>query len=190
MVILLHQGVPSGELGPTEDTSARFKHALERGDLPTQTQTAYKLALINGHASWITIDETEHRSESRWQDPTVSKAAASLPAHRERPYRDTAEETLPDPIEEVSGEQGSSAIKYLATLEGHTEGATAIDFSPDGRSALSGSWDKTLRLWDLETQQCRAILTGHTEGVAAVGFSPDGQRALSGIWDKTLRLWG
>ncbi len=187
---LNHQGVLSGELGSTEYTSARFKHALERGDLPTQAQTAYKLTLINGHASWITIDETEHRSGSRWQNPTISKAtAASLPAHRKQPYRDAAEETLPDPIEEVSGEQNSSAIKCLATLEGHMEGVTAIDFSPDGRSALSGSSDKTLRLWDLETHKCRATLTGHTEGVTSVGFSPDGRSALSGSWDKTLRLW-
>jgi WD40 repeat protein len=65
----------------------------------------------------------------------------------------------------------------------------AVALTPDGRRGLSGSWDASLRLWDLETGQCLRILEGHTAEVRAVAVTPDGHRALSGAGDHTLRLW-
>jgi hypothetical protein len=54
---------------------------------------------------------------------------------------------------------------------------------------LSGSWDDTLKLWDVETGREIRTFTGHTNGVYSVDFSPDGKRALSGSGDYTLKLW-
>jgi WD40 repeat protein len=59
---------------------------------------------------------------------------------------------------------------------------------PDGRRALSGSFDLTLRLWDLETGESRA-LKGHTGAVASVAVLPDGRRALSAGSNWTVILW-
>jgi WD40 repeat protein len=59
----------------------------------------------------------------------------------------------------------------------------------DGSGALSGSWDGTLRLWDLKTGGTLCTLQGHTKVVTAVAVLADGSRALSGSWDNTLRLW-
>ncbi|MGB8293955.1 MAG: WD40 repeat domain-containing protein, partial [Polyangia bacterium] len=76
----------------------------------------------------------------------------------------------------------------LRTLEGHTGWVTAVAALPDGKRALSGSEDKTLRLWDLETGQCLRTLDGHTASVTAVAVSP-GKHALSGGKDNTFKLW-
>ena len=66
---------------------------------------------------------------------------------------------------------------------------SSVSFSPDGRFALSGSDDKTLRLWDIATGECLRTFEGHTGSVSSVSFSPDGRFTLSGSWDATLRLW-
>jgi len=77
----------------------------------------------------------------------------------------------------------------LRTLEGHTGGVSAVAVLADGRRALSGSYDNTLRLWDLETGESVRTLEGHTDLVRAVAVLADGRRAVSGSRDKTLRLW-
>ncbi|NJO17135.1 MAG: hypothetical protein HC877_15740 [Thioploca sp.] len=66
-------------------------------------------------------------------------------------------------------------------LYGHSGGVTSIALSPDGHTLASGSWDKTVRLWDVATQQpLGEPLKGHTDGVYSVAFSADGHTLASG----------
>ena len=67
---------------------------------------------------------------------------------------------------------------------------SSVAFSPDGHRIVSGSDDKTVRVWDAATgQPVGPPLTGHTDPVMGVAFSPDGQRIASGSDDNTLRVW-
>jgi predicted NACHT family NTPase len=77
----------------------------------------------------------------------------------------------------------------IRTFAGHTDWVSSVAFSPDGQSALSGSGDKTLKLWDIATGNELRSVAGHTNDVHSVAFSPDGRSALSGSGDRTLRLW-
>ena len=79
--------------------------------------------------------------------------------------------------------------KEIRSFAGHTGEVSSVAFSPDGRFALSGSWDHTVRLWDVATGKEIRTFAGHTGRVNSVAFSPDGRFALSGSDDHTVRLW-
>ncbi len=79
-------------------------------------------------------------------------------------------------------------IEPLASM-GHSDTVYAVAFSPDGAQVLSGSRDKTLKLWDTVSGHLIRTFAGHSEPVVSVAFSPDGARVLSGSDDKTMKLW-
>ena len=61
--------------------------------------------------------------------------------------------------------------------------------SSDGAYALSASWDKTLRLWELSTGQTTRRFVGHTGDVLSVSFSADNRQIVSGSRDRSIKLW-
>jgi len=72
---------------------------------------------------------------------------------------------------------------------GHTNTVDAVAFSPDHRWLASGSYDKTIRIWDLSTGRTLQTLTAHTDDVWSLSFSPDGRRLVSASQDGTARVW-
>jgi serine/threonine protein kinase len=81
------------------------------------------------------------------------------------------------------------ACRCLRVFEGHKDSVWSVAISPDGRYGLSGSRDKTLRLWELSSGKCLRVFEGHKNSVRLVAISPEGRYGLSGGGDGTLRLW-
>ena len=65
----------------------------------------------------------------------------------------------------------------------------SLVYSPDGSVLASGSRDRTIRLWNLETGELLHTLRGHTDGINSVAFSADGSTIISGSRDDTVRIW-
>ncbi|HIK10767.1 MAG TPA: serine/threonine protein kinase [Oscillatoriaceae cyanobacterium M33_DOE_052] len=81
-------------------------------------------------------------------------------------------------------------IALTNTISAHLWGVNAIAISPDNRLLVSGSADKTLKIWDLATGDQRQVLDHNGEQVSAVAVSPKGFTFASGGSDRTVKLWG
>ena len=81
------------------------------------------------------------------------------------------------------------AQNCIYTLEGHRDWVESVAFSPDGKLLASGSWDNTIKIWDVETWHCVQTLVGHQSGIESVSFSNDGKLLASGSRDNTVKIW-
>src|SRR5262249_50739313 len=101
-----------------------------------------------------------------------------------------------------SPEKVTVTTESLKVFQGHRGQVNAGALSPDGTLVLSGSGDRTARLWNAKTGTELEALPGHTEYLWAVAFSPDGKLALTagggyreatGEWkfgeDFAIRVW-
>jgi WD40 repeat protein len=79
--------------------------------------------------------------------------------------------------------------KLVRSLPGHTGVVTALAYHPSGIVLVSGSRDRTIRLWNPAGGQMLKSLEGHTAWVQGVVFFDQGTRLASGSADRTVRLW-
>jgi M6 family metalloprotease-like protein len=86
-------------------------------------------------------------------------------------------------------EKASAKALELRRFNTGEQGPIRLAVSLDGRFALSGGTDGTLRWWDLATGKERNKLTGHNGRIVTVAFHPDQRHALSGGEDNQLLLW-
>jgi WD40 repeat protein len=64
-----------------------------------------------------------------------------------------------------------------------------MSLSSDGKTIYSGSFDKTIRVWNLENGECVQTLAGHSAAVSCVSLSSDGKTMYSGSFDNTIQVW-
>ncbi|MGB6297512.1 MAG: CHAT domain-containing protein [Rivularia sp. (in: cyanobacteria)] len=79
----------------------------------------------------------------------------------------------------------------LHTIKSHKDEIWGITFSPDGKKIVSGSWDKTVKIWQIENTNKPILLKTieHKDRVWSVAFSPDGKIIASVPEDNTIKLW-
>ena len=76
-----------------------------------------------------------------------------------------------------------------AALEGHSAAVSAAAYSPDGKLIVTGSFDRSLMVWDATTGTGLRTLTGHASQVLSVAIRPDGRQIASGSRDNSIKLW-
>lgn len=95
-------------------------------------------------------------------------------------------------ITKTYGEQPNELLinsKYNLFIQNHTGSISSLAISNDNRYLVSGSSDKTLRIWNLLEKNQLSICQGHTESISSIAISNDNQFIFSGSMDTTIRVW-
>ncbi len=79
----------------------------------------------------------------------------------------------------------------LVVQIGHTDDVRSVAFSRDDKLLASGSWDNTIKIWDVAIGELLRTFSGHDKAVMSVAFSPDrdSKTLASGSLDDTIRIW-
>ncbi|QRV96697.1 WD40 repeat-like protein [Ceratobasidium sp. AG-Ba] len=95
---------------------------------------------------------------------------------------------FPNVVKVISGAREDWPNRELCMIHDHMVSAVAM--SCDGRRVVSGSHDRSVRIWDADTgAPIGKLLEGHSDSVWSVAYSPDGRRIVSGSDDETVRIW-
>lgn len=82
-----------------------------------------------------------------------------------------------------------AVTRCTSTIEGHAEAVISVAFSPTGSHLASGSGDKTVRFWDVNTETPHFICKGHKHWVLSIAWSPDGKKLASGCKNSQVIIW-
>ncbi|MCX5757625.1 MAG: hypothetical protein NTU83_03790 [Candidatus Hydrogenedentes bacterium] len=78
---------------------------------------------------------------------------------------------------------------HFDDINDHSDDINSIAITDDGRLAVTASYDRTLRVWDLEKRTALHILRGHTRSITAVATVCASHQAISASQDASLRRW-
>ena len=188
------------EIKPGDVIGLKIEKALE------ESRTLVLVMSANAFASeWVTLE----RHTVLFRDPTNAQRrfiplrldAAEIPDILRQyafvDWRERSEEQYarllaacrPPQEEPPSKPTQKAETQSVKILKGHANTVFSVALSADGHLAVSGSDDKTVRVWDIEAGRCIATLKGHTSAVLGVALTPDGRRVVSGSDNGKVRVW-
>lgn len=77
----------------------------------------------------------------------------------------------------------------VIALAEHADVVYDLDFSPDGKSLATASFDKTIRIWNLADGTVQQTLKGHSDFIYSVSYSPDGKQLVSAGKDRSIKVY-
>jgi len=87
----------------------------------------------------------------------------------------------------LSTTEASPQLSPAMTLQNNFAAINSVLLTD--KQIVSGSGDRKIKVWDLNTGECVRTILGHTKGIAALALSPDGQSIISGSSDQTIRVF-
>jgi len=150
--------------------------------------------------SWLTVQDSAVEQWQRFIDSQSHLLAQTPELFFQQALNQPTESVMAQAAEQCQDEVRpylrwlNKSVKWvrsplLRTLVGHTDSVNSIAVSANNRYVVSGSADKTLKIWELASGQLTQTLEGHSDWVSAVAVSADNRYVVSGSADKTLKIW-
>jgi WD40 repeat protein/serine/threonine protein kinase len=142
-------------------------------------------------SAWNDYDRSLKRAQRAITagDPTLAarcvREARAQPGHERRPEAMALWSELYAHLSRQALQGGWGGL----ILDDHSQAVTSVCLSADGGLALTGSADRTLKLWSTQEGRCLHTMEGDMGGITAVALTSDARLALSGSTDGTLKLW-
>lgn len=148
---------------------------------PIQSACGPSLTRVKRQKSSTNISNTTTLVEPIQKNAEADPAPPPAPVMLRRPWKDVYSERL-------IVERNWRNNKYnVLTLRGHSDGVMCVQFCDILKIVITGSFDKTVRVWDLETGKEIRQLLGHSRCVRALQF--DDAKLVTGAMDNTLKIW-
>jgi len=167
--------------------------------LPSPSQSSSSIASI---ATKFEADDSglpEGRPTKRQRMESIPEDSASdLPHPVSRPPTSTSELAVTRPWKDVYCERLTIERNWrrgrcsIRTLKGHNDGVMCMQFSetmshPSYPVLITGSYDRTARVWNMDTGEEKTRMVGHTRAIRALQF--DEAKLITASMDRTLRVW-
>lgn len=158
---------------PSTNTAAAASSPSSAGQIKRAVTAAANAAALQKNASSRACSRAPSPSPPSVQPPT-------------RPWKTVYCERL---AIERNWRKGRYSTKVLS---GHTDGVMCLQFSesfshPAFPILITGSYDRTARVWNMESGEELRVLKGHTRGVRCLQF--DEAKLITGSMDRTLKIW-
>jgi len=188
--IRLPQSVMPAQAGiqPSGNSGSIRLHDLQLDYVRAQYPDRQALDLIHGamHLSSHVIE----RDPSQFASQMVGRLLPHQELPTVRQFTESLIKGAPRPwLRPLTADLIPPGGPLLRTLAGHSSGVSGVTVAPDGKQAVSGSHDHTLKVWDLASGREFRTLTGHGGDVSGVAVTPDGKQVVSGSHDYTLKVW-
>ncbi|HEY9614739.1 hypothetical protein [Allocoleopsis sp.] len=195
-----------GQLAGLEESLNSIVQYLNSASLPSRVERLEEvIASTTAELHWMErqLTDTTHSRSDQPQQPVSSLQPEGVPVVSEfQPFTSAPTHTIPvesptlAPFQEsIPVEEPSDLLlppptwSFLNTLTGHSDWIHALAITPDGQTLVSGSFDKTIKVWQLATGELLHTLSNHTKGVLCLAISPDGKIIASGSFDEKIHLW-
>ncbi|KAF9920638.1 hypothetical protein FBU30_009503 [Linnemannia zychae] len=162
---------------PSSSWPSRRRSAPNDNDSEAETDRSQKRARRDSRSPSPSTKPSAKRSAPLFQSPEPPAKPTELVT--KRPWKEIYSERL---IVERNWRKRNYRLKVF---RGHTDGVMCLQF--DDSFLITGSYDNTVKVWNIETGECLRTLTGHALCVRALHF--DEAKLITGSMDRTLKIW-
>jgi WD40 repeat protein len=195
-----------GRLTGLEESLNSIVQYLNSASLPSRVERLEEvIASTTAELHWMErqLTDTTHSRSDQLQQPLPTLQPEGVPVvNKSQPFTSDPTHTIPVESPTLAPFQESIPVEeppdfllppptwsFLHTLTGHSDWVHALAITPDGQTLVSGSFDKTIKVWHLPTGELLHTLAKHAKGVLCLAISPDGKILASGSFDEKIHLW-